>query len=384
MIRSVGSSYALLSCSHCPAVECASAMGSPLHRRSPTTDSTTYIHASEPDEPPRKRWYQYLPLLATISLILSPHPSLLLVLVKHHLVTLASPLTFVVHLASTYALTFMIFTSLIICAARDPGPPELPETGLDDDGNGETIGLTDALKYDFDFSAPGMWCRKCWAPKPERTHHCTYCGRCVLKMDHHCPWIGHNCIGHRTYPAFLHFLLCITLFAAYLAVLSANAVLYAFRNPFEVDVTLPMHEIFLFFMGVIFTIVIGSFFVYHLYLTFTNQTTLESLSPFLLLRHLPPLPHSGHKLSDPPMEHELSYQQRRLVKDAHREILLYDIGWKQNAKQALGWTHPYGWLVRLFGGGASPGDGRSFPRNPKSDEMLARLAKELLEVEKDR
>ncbi|XP_010138180.1 PREDICTED: probable palmitoyltransferase ZDHHC16 [Buceros rhinoceros silvestris] len=35
-------------------------------------------------------------------------------------------------------------------------------------------------------------CRKCIAPKPARTHHCSICNRCVLKMDHHCPWLN-NC-----------------------------------------------------------------------------------------------------------------------------------------------------------------------------------------------
>ena len=29
-------------------------------------------------------------------------------------------------------------------------------------------------------------CRKCIAPKPPRTHHCSVCNKCVLKMDHHC------------------------------------------------------------------------------------------------------------------------------------------------------------------------------------------------------
>eukprot|EP00468_Gymnochlora_sp_CCMP2014_P009955 CAMPEP_0167747166 /NCGR_PEP_ID=MMETSP0110_2-20121227/4131_1 /TAXON_ID=629695 /ORGANISM="Gymnochlora sp., Strain CCMP2014" /LENGTH=66 /DNA_ID=CAMNT_0007632039 /DNA_START=193 /DNA_END=390 /DNA_ORIENTATION=- len=31
-------------------------------------------------------------------------------------------------------------------------------------------------------------CDKCKLPKPERAHHCSVCGRCTLKMDHHCPW----------------------------------------------------------------------------------------------------------------------------------------------------------------------------------------------------
>jgi hypothetical protein len=34
----------------------------------------------------------------------------------------------------------------------------------------------------------------CQVFKPERCHHCSTCGRCVLNMDHHCPWIN-NCIG---------------------------------------------------------------------------------------------------------------------------------------------------------------------------------------------
>lgn len=37
-------------------------------------------------------------------------------------------------------------------------------------------------------------CKKCELPKPQRTHHCSTCNKCVIRFDHHCPTIG-NCVG---------------------------------------------------------------------------------------------------------------------------------------------------------------------------------------------
>jgi len=66
------------------------------------------------------------------------------------------------------------------------------------------------------------FCRKCQALKPPRAHHCKVCkrytpstsmtktialtyGRCIPKMDHHCPWTA-NCVSHSTFPHFMRFL----------------------------------------------------------------------------------------------------------------------------------------------------------------------------------
>ncbi|KAG7088141.1 hypothetical protein E1B28_012163 [Marasmius oreades] len=340
------------------------------------------LSASSDDEPVLRRWYHNASLYLTILLIVAPHPSLLYFLVIHYLKTLNDTFHFTLHLFVTYTLTGLALSSLIVCVARDPGPVSSDESNEDD--HGREVGLTEALlTMDDDFNSPAKWCRKCWAPKPERTHHCSTCGRCVLKMDHHCPWLGSRCIGHRTYPAFLHFLSCITLLAIYLVAICGSFIYYAFTHPFDVEESIPFHTLGLFFAGCIIAIVIGSFLIYHLYLVTTNQTTLEHISPFLILRYLPPLPRTGHKLSDPPQEHELSSPQRRLVKDAHGTIRLYDVGWKKNWGQVFGWNGRYGWLRRLLYGGASTGDGKVFARNSRSEELLERVARELVEADKD-
>ncbi|ORX35428.1 DHHC palmitoyltransferase-domain-containing protein [Kockovaella imperatae] len=53
-------------------------------------------------------------------------------------------------------------------------------------------------------------CRKCDGPKPERTHHCSVCRRCVLLMDHHCPWIN-GCVGLYNQRHFVLFMFWLSL-----------------------------------------------------------------------------------------------------------------------------------------------------------------------------
>lgn len=48
------------------------------------------------------------------------------------------------------------------------------------------------------------WCSTCANWKPDRAHHSHHANRCILKMDHYCPWVG-GAIGENTFKFFIQF-----------------------------------------------------------------------------------------------------------------------------------------------------------------------------------
>ncbi|EMC99443.1 hypothetical protein BAUCODRAFT_64138 [Baudoinia panamericana UAMH 10762] len=85
-----------------------------------------------------------------------------------------------------------------------------------------TLNLNYRLQgYPFDHILyhPGPQCRTCALPKPARSKHCSLCGHCVAKCDHHCPWVN-NCLGRGNYRYFLALLLSLGLLQLYGAYLS--------------------------------------------------------------------------------------------------------------------------------------------------------------------
>ncbi|KAF8150156.1 DHHC palmitoyltransferase-domain-containing protein [Crassisporium funariophilum] len=56
-------------------------------------------------------------------------------------------------------------------------------------------------------------CLKCRSLRPERTHHCRICNKCVLKYDHHCPVRINQCVGlhnERHFVLFMAYLVLAT------------------------------------------------------------------------------------------------------------------------------------------------------------------------------
>jgi len=111
--------------------------------------------------------------------------------------------------------------------------------------------------------------------KPFRAHHCRFCDRCVLKMDHHCIFLA-QCIGHFNYKFFCLFVVYAILGCAfYVAVsLPVSAILgpYAFVTWYNLLPILTAASVLATFVLLV-TLVI--FWSTHVKLILNCQTTIE-------------------------------------------------------------------------------------------------------------
>ncbi|XP_048815988.1 palmitoyltransferase ZDHHC15 isoform X3 [Lagopus muta] len=120
------------------------------------------------------------------------------------------------------------------------------------------------------------FCDRCQLIKPDRCHHCSVCAMCVLKMDHHCPWVN-NCIGFSNYKFFLLFLAYSLLYCLYIAA----TVFKYFIKYWTGELTngrSKFHILFLLFLAVMFFVSLMFLFGYHCWLVSRNRSTLEAFS----------------------------------------------------------------------------------------------------------
>lgn len=203
--------------------------------------------------------------------------------------TISSVLGVILYVLLNWCYTTAVFT--------DPGSPlnqdyynVLPGSGKPTSGytslpTHEPI-QRDASSFTVKSTGESRFCKKCKARKPDRAHHCSTCGRCVLKMDHHCPWLA-TCVGLRNYKAFLLFLLYTT-FYCWLCFAVTSTWLWGevLSDNQYTENFMPINYVLLCVISGIIGLVLTGFTGWHLSLACRGQTTIECLEK---TRYLSPL-----------------------------------------------------------------------------------------------
>ena len=120
------------------------------------------------------------------------------------------------------------------------------------------------------------YCKHCCDFKPDRTHHCSVLGECVLRFDHFCPWVG-NTVGFYNHKFFLLFCFYTGLLGSFALLCAVVSLLWRTLFDFRLWATLDVVLGVLGFVGFLFGLTLVSFFVMHVQLIRRNQTTLEDM-----------------------------------------------------------------------------------------------------------
>mmetsp|Transcript_8969 Transcript_8969/g.39609 ORF Transcript_8969/g.39609 Transcript_8969/m.39609 type:complete len:369 (-) Transcript_8969:663-1769(-) len=157
--------------------------------------------------------------------------------------------------------------------------PRDDEAGVDEGDDVENQNVLQAMISQSSPNEEVPRCTKCNHIKPPRVYHCSYCQRCVLRMDHHCPWLG-NCVGHKNMKFFLLFLIYVELSTGYYTFIFIRFFTHMHRGPklhsnaiVALSVSLPFSSMiaFITFVGVF------GLMSYTLYLAALNKTQVESM-----------------------------------------------------------------------------------------------------------
>ncbi|KAL5541052.1 hypothetical protein UlMin_002417 [Ulmus minor] len=178
-----------------------------------------------------------------------------------------------------HSLLGMLLWSYFAVVLTDPGGVPPNWRPLVDEERGEA----DSLVGSDQLSRPGdpndqrvRFCRKCNQFKPLRCHHCSVCGRCILKMDHHCVWVV-NCVGALNYKYFLLFL-----FYTFLETAIVTLSLLPYFIEFFTDGEIPgspgnLAATFItFILNFAFSLSVMGFLIMHMSFVAGNTTTIEA------------------------------------------------------------------------------------------------------------
>jgi len=121
-----------------------------------------------------------------------------------------------------------------------------------------------------------MQCRKCGSQRPERAHHCRICKTCVLRYDHHCPWVN-QCVGLNNERYFVLFMVYLVLGSLCFSLLGLREIWNVFDLFAEWPHAIPpVAYVLSYVLAVVLCIAVGVTLIWHLLCIARGETTVES------------------------------------------------------------------------------------------------------------
>lgn len=118
------------------------------------------------------------------------------------------------------------------------------------------------------------FCSTCYNYKPDRAHHCSELGRCVIKMDHFCPWVG-GIVSETSFKYFIQF----TFWAALYCLNTLIVMAYFFaRRRQEESGFINVHWILILVLSALFFLFTAGMCGSSLQFAFINSTTIENFN----------------------------------------------------------------------------------------------------------
>jgi len=188
----------------------------------------------------------------------------------------------VVNIAVVNVLFFMVLVSFLRASFTDPGTvpaihpwdPDCPssygasstmEKALAEKGFQNIRGLERKM------DGRARFCRMCGKYKPDRSHHSSNMGTCILEMDHYCPWIR-NCVGYYNKKYFFLLVMYGSMTLIGYCISLGPRFTYACKHLHSaLDFFIVLGWILALLMGTIVT----CFAVFHIYLMSRAYTTIE-------------------------------------------------------------------------------------------------------------
>jgi len=172
-----------------------------------------------------------------------------------------------------HIVTFLLLYCFARCVLTHPGTiPDGQGWELQADADDTAEATRDMGLIETKHSGERRHCKWCLKYKPDRCHHCRVCNMCILRMDHHCPWV-YNCIGFRNHKYFFLILIYAALDLAIICVNMFDTVWWSTRTDvsFSLMLLLVSGEAFATFLMVITVTFLG----FHVWLLAKAMTTVE-------------------------------------------------------------------------------------------------------------